>query len=105
MPNYEYRCQECQTETIEFIRYELRDELLDCEACGELAVMKRYFGTMPGTTKASYIDGHKRPGWSDMLTEAKLKEAAASKKWSSSDVREINKELDNREKKQAKKKS
>lgn len=97
MPHYDYECQECGNLTIEAVRYELRDEPLDCEGCGEEQCMKRVYRNMPSVPKASYIDGHKRAGWSDMLTEARLKESAATRKWNSNDVREINKELNDRE--------
>jgi hypothetical protein len=48
---------------------------------------------------AAYPDGVKRPGWSDVLATAKLAEAKAKADWRSDDAKQINKELDEREKK------
>ena len=97
MPNYDFICPKCRTEIVEFVKYNERDTVkLNCRECD--TVLRRKI-SMPMVMKASYPDGKKREGWSDMVSEAKLREKKVAMDWRSDDVKEINKELDEREKK------
>ncbi len=96
MPNYSYKCQTCEHSFDNIVKYDDRDLPQPCEECG--AESKRQM-VMPTVMKAAYPDGHKRPGFSDLKSLAKLSELKANTDYRSADVKEINKELDEREKK------
>ena len=95
MPNYQWECPKCK----DIVEYNVpskdRDSfMLPCDHCG--TDRTRLFG-MPMVMKASYPDGTKRKGWSDMLATAKLEEAKANFDNKSEERQLINKELDERE--------
>lgn len=97
MPNYDFFCQKCQKMTVEFCKFNERDTIeILCQKC-DTKLERRI--AAPMVMKAAYPDGTKREGWADMLATAKLEEAKANLDWRSDDARQINKELDEREKK------
>ena len=96
-PNYEYRCPDCQHEQVENVRMDDRDtKNIACEQC---AASTTRVISAPTLMVAAYPDGVKRPGWADVLATAKLAEAKAKADWRSDDATQINKELDERERK------
>lgn len=97
MPNYQWKCKACNDIVELVVPSDERDTYqFKCEECG--STRKRLFG-MPMVMKASYPDGTKREGFADMKATARLEEAKAKLDWRSDDARQINKELDDREKK------
>lgn len=75
MANYNYRCSDCDIETIEFFRFEDRPATIICGVCGGKS---EYRIATPMVFKAAYLDGTKR--FSDLKEAAKLnKESAHSK--------------------------
>ncbi len=98
MPNYDYKCIECGLIEEHVVKYENRDLPIGCSECDDLS-MQRFYGKMPGLTKASFIDGLKRPGWEDLKATTKLEQAKAETKWGSDDREQVCKELNEREKK------
>lgn len=59
MPTYDFRCSTCDREEVIYCSYQDRDAVRGCPACGDEA-MKRTWKQMPGLTRASYVDGHRR---------------------------------------------
>lgn len=72
MPNYDYRCPECETVKTEYRKYEDRDRPIPCVMCKDSEMVRTWL-KMPGTTKASFIDSRKTKRAADMHD---LKEAA-----------------------------
>jgi putative FmdB family regulatory protein len=61
MPTYDFECSRCGEEDVVRIPYEDRDLARQCPTClGEEMTMIRTWKKMPGTTRASFVDGHRR---------------------------------------------
>lgn len=96
MPNYDFVCKECGTDSVHNVKYEKRDETQPCSECGGESV--RVYLNMPGirTEKlsASFVDGQKRPGFDRLRRHAALDlaEAEAKGRDSLDDYKEIQKE-------------
>jgi putative FmdB family regulatory protein len=58
MPSYDYRCPDCEITEILVVKYEERDFNQPCSMCGKNSLV-RFYGKMPGVTRASYIDSNK----------------------------------------------
>jgi len=95
MPNYDYRCVDCENISIHNVKYSERDLPQQCTNCG--GPSNRFYGKMPGLTKASFVDGTKRDGWADLKATARLEEARARAASGSDDRELISKELNERE--------
>ncbi len=96
-PLYDFRCQGCSFNYELVVKYEDRDKEQYCEFCGETKG-KRYYSKVPMVTKASYPDGYKRKGWTDVVTDAKLRETLSTTR-SEDDKAIIHKEITERIKK------
>ncbi len=96
MPNYNYKCKDCEHRFDLVVKYAEREDLQTCEIC--FGPSERQM-VMPAVMKAAYPDGHKRAGFADLKALARLSEVKANTDFRSSDAKEINKELDEREKK------
>lgn len=84
MPSYDFFCDTCESLTIEQFPFRDRPEKIQC-ACGSLAA---YQIGMPMVLKASYPDGHKRKGWSELREANKLiREAAKSNHGTAKEIR------------------
>lgn len=94
MPTYDFRCQTCSKVFDSFVKYEQRDELLDCPSC-TIGKANR-IPTVPMHMKASVPDGTKRPGFEQLRIENAL--LIAKSNANKQDRAEINKDLDAREK-------
>lgn len=70
MPTYSYRCVHCQEETVQYRKYEDREDSAVCEHCGGKARYK----ISANITNVSYPDGLKRadPNWAKLKTVATL---------------------------------
>lgn len=77
MPNFLYLCEVCESESFHNFRFEDRPKEVEC-SCGGRA---EYRISMPNVVgKASFLDGHKRKGWSELRDAAALnKEKAVAK--------------------------
>jgi putative FmdB family regulatory protein len=97
MPNYDYHCAACDTVQTILVPYEKRDDPgVPCPGCGAYGpgneCLERLM-VMPNTTRASYVDGHRRKGWDDLREANKLaREKAVAKGESRKEIaREIRK--------------
>lgn len=72
MPNFCYRCDGCEVETVEFYKFEERPVSISCTSCGASSY---YQIATPMILKASYPDGTKR--FQDMKEAAKLNKESA----------------------------
>ena len=96
MPNYDYQCLNCGLVFIAMVSFKERDiEKVLCPSCREQNT-ERVWRTFPGVPKASYLDGTKR--FEGLKTEAKLRAARDEKRPSSTEYREISKEITERNK-------
>lgn len=78
MPNYGFLCEDCGTVTEEFHKISGRPDGIVC-ACGGIA--HHQISTPAIVGKASFLDGQRRKGWSDLKEASKLNvEAAGTKK-------------------------
>lgn len=85
MATYTYSCQFCGIRSYEQHKFEDRPERIACHECQGVAT---YIIDTPGLTKASYIDGTKRKGWSEFREANSLvKEAAVSKRGTANEIR------------------
>lgn len=76
---YEYRCKDCEIIVEEFRKYDDRDLPASCLMCKGEAT--RTWATMPGITRASYIDSRKTARaaeFGDLKMAAKLESEAAN---------------------------
>lgn len=92
--NYDYACTICGGASIINVKYDDRDETQPCDECGGASI--RVYKTFHGRTEklsASFVDGQKRPGFEELKTEARLKQAAAEAGETGGDYEEINKEF------------
>lgn len=75
-PVYEYDCGKCQTEVVLIVNKDDRDN----QACPDCSnSLTRVYRTMPGVTRASYIDSSKTARgkeFSDLKQAAKLEQEA-----------------------------
>ena len=93
MPTYDYLCSDCGITEVVIVRYEDRDEKQLCSYCGR-DTMARYYGKMPGITRASYIDSNKTARAKelvDLKRAAKLEVDKAGMR--AGDRAEVNKEI------------
>jgi hypothetical protein len=88
MPSYTYFCPDCEAKTYEQFKFSERPETIKCLVCQGTA---EYRIDMPGITRASYVDGTKRKGWSEIREANKLVQAAAVSKPDT--AKEIRKEI------------
>ena len=103
MPMYDHECQnsKCGKIFMQLARPEERNEV-ECPYCQESSGQRIYIKA-PGLTKATYVDGHKRPGWEDLRQENRLEQKIADTNWRSQENKEAKQELAARRKKQTEK--
>lgn len=78
MPRYDSLCEACGVEDTIIIPSSEVENYHKCEACGELKV-KRVWRTMPGTTRASYIDSNKTARGKEMATHKQIAQLEVKK--------------------------
>lgn len=71
--NYSYKCQTCDSITVDNYKMAERPEHIEC-ACGGIA---KFIITAVGIMTHSYADGVKRRGFQDLKEASKLNMAAA----------------------------
>lgn len=89
MPSYDYKCTTCEQKFIEVVKYDQREDKQLCPDCGTSTGV--YCISAPNITRASYVDGTKRKGFSEMKEAAKLNREAAHS--GTEKRREIEKEI------------
>lgn len=75
-PNYDYACETCDSVTIENFRIAERPDSITC-ACGGTA---KFRIAAPNLMQASFPDGTRRKGWSELREASKLNKAMAVEK-------------------------
>jgi putative FmdB family regulatory protein len=60
VPNYDLVCTKCENEEIVFCAFHDRDVPRNCPVCEGQETLQRTWKKMPGTTRASFVDGHRR---------------------------------------------
>lgn len=73
-PMYDFLCPECETGEERNVPYAEREDQ-QCHTCGK--VLLRMFPA-PMVLSASFPDGHKRKGWSEMREASKLNKESAN---------------------------
>ena len=97
MPTYDYRCDNCEIVIEEFRKYEDRDTPAECMMCK--GPMNKTWVTMPGITRASYIDSGKTSRAKDLHDLKEVAKLEVQKANLPPDKRgEINKEIKERSK-------
>lgn len=81
MPNYSWQCRDCEV-SVEIHRPMAQSDIppgaeFECLCPRHKAIQWQRVYEMPGTTKESFLDGHKRKGWSELKEAAKLQREAA----------------------------
>lgn len=71
MPSYDYKCKSCEYTFVDIVSYDDRDNIQECPDCGAVNAF-RFYGKMPGVTRASYVDGTKRKGFDTLKEVNKL---------------------------------
>lgn len=95
MPVYDGKCKECEEEADLVCSWKEVDNTHECPACGKNEFV-RVYKTMPGLTKASYIDSSKTARAREVSIHKKaanLEVAKASAKHE--DRKDIQKEINN----------
>lgn len=76
MPNFEFKCQECESVTTEFFKIADRPEVITCD-CGGTAKFQLSAPNIMGT---ALPDGTKRKGWAEMREASKINKQMANEK-------------------------
>lgn len=74
LPNYSFYCEEGH-ETVVNLPWDARGDTTECESCGQPA---EYKISAPNITRASFVDGTKRAGFSEGREALKIQREAKS---------------------------